>query len=617
MPPKDAFFVTKRNNKRSASSAAHSTSTSNTRSNTPRKLANPAARRQGAALANANKNRGRKPKDNDNENDAGNESPGEVDDMDLVGDRFTQKIDSSDEDEKEDELETPAQKRLRLAKMYLEKMKGDTEDMAPGEFDAQDIDNDLIAERLRDDVLESKGKLFFKIADRFENFDVTDESKIRTFGGKRVHQLALTCVDVVAEEAIAGAGGNFIFTASKDGHIVKWDFVTGKKVHEFLGGRKHTKKAIKAFGENKLKKHVGHRDQVLCLAVSGDGKYLASGGRDKTVQIWSIPNNQHLKTFTQHRDAVSGLAFRYSTRNNQLYSCSYDRTIKLWNVDEQSYIETLFGHQDRVESVDSLAMERCLTAGSRDRTARLWKIVEESQLIFRGGGGGDLRTQVVEGKVLATEVNEARKEMKKAGGDKFGNVIDVVAMIDEEHFVTGTDSGAISLWNLQKKKPVFTRSFTHGDPTKPFTSETNEFKAIEPAACNWITSLAVVRYSDLFASGSCDGFVRLWKLAADKKSFHEILAVPVVGFVNSLRFFEAPPLEVGGGDKMEGVVVEKEAEVELFGAAKKREAARKKAALVKPANVLYLAVATGQEHRLGRWWRMKEAKNQLKVITLG
>ncbi|KAJ3288036.1 pre-rRNA processing protein, partial [Rhizoclosmatium sp. JEL0117] len=434
---KDSFFVTKKARKSGGTKV------------------NPAARKApggtAKAKAEARNNQGKRKRDADGPIDAANDDndddgdAGAVDDMDLEGDRFRADIDSDDEVANEDAKESAAQKRLRLAKKYIAKMQDEKQEMAPGEFDAQDIDNDLIAERLRDDVLESKGKVFFKIADKFKKMDTSNPDLIRTFGGKKVHQLALTCVDVTDEEQVPLAGGCFIFSASKDGHIVKWDFNTGKKVHEFLGGRKHTKKAKKAFGENKLKKHVGHHDQVLSLAISGDGKFLASGGRDKTIQIWSIPENKHLKTFSQHRDAVAGLSFRYSTRVNQLYSCSYDRTIKLWNIDELSYIETLFGHQDRIEAVDSLALERCVTAGSRDRTVRLWKIVEESQLIFRGGGmggsGGDLRTQVVEGLVLASEVEQAKKEAKKAGDDRFGNVIDVVAMIDEEHFVSGTDNG--------------------------------------------------------------------------------------------------------------------------------------------------------------------------------
>ena len=31
---------------------------------------------------------------------------------------------------------------------------------------------------------------------------------------------------------------------------------------------------------------------------------------------------------------------------------------------------------------------------------------------------------------------------------------------------------------------------------------------------------------------------------------------------------------------------------------------------------IHLAVASGQEHKLGRWWRMKEAKNQVVVVQL-
>jgi WD40 repeat protein len=43
-----------------------------------------------------------------------------------------------------------------------------------------------------------------------------------------------------------------------------------------------------------------------------------------------------------------------------------------------------FGHQEGVTSLDALSRERCLTCGGRDRTARLWKIPEESQLVYRG-----------------------------------------------------------------------------------------------------------------------------------------------------------------------------------------------------------------------------------------
>ena len=49
--------------------------------------------------------------------------------------------------------------------------------------------------------------------------------------------------------------------------IAGWNMATGKRVAEF--------------------KHPG---EVLSLAASADGKYLAAGGADKTVSVWSLKN---------------------------------------------------------------------------------------------------------------------------------------------------------------------------------------------------------------------------------------------------------------------------------------------------------------------------------------
>lgn len=71
-------------------------------------------------------------------------------------------------------------------------------------------------------------------------------------------------------------------------------------------------------------------------------------------------------------------------------------------------------------AIDTLYRERCVTVGARDRTCRLWKIVEESQLVFRG---------------VTKEAIADNGQIFKEGS------IDVVAMIDEENFLSGGDSG--------------------------------------------------------------------------------------------------------------------------------------------------------------------------------
>ena len=43
-----------------------------------------------------------------------------------------------------------------------------------------------------------------------------------------------------------------------------------------------------------------------------------------------------------------------------------------------------FGHQDVITAIDSLTRERAVTSGGRDGSVRIWKIIEESQLVFHG-----------------------------------------------------------------------------------------------------------------------------------------------------------------------------------------------------------------------------------------
>ncbi|RHZ84819.1 hypothetical protein Glove_74g184 [Diversispora epigaea] len=423
----------------------------------------------------------------------------------------------SDEGENE-KRETPAEKRLRLAKKYIETIKEGLDDV---DFDAAEIDKDLIAERLQKDAREQTGRTYRTIADTF-SFPII--SPIIKSGRQ---ELSITCV--ACDES-----GQFFYTGSKDHSIIKWGVKTGNKVYSIVGGRKE------------IKKFDGHTDQILALAVSSDGNYMASGGRDKKINIWSIKENKLLKCFMQHKDSVTGLVFRKG--NNQLYSCSLDRTIKLWNIDEMCYIETLFGHQDQVMAIDTLYRERCVTVGARDRTCRLWKIIEESQLVFRG---------------VTKEATGDNGQVFKEGS------LDVVAMIDEDNYLSGGDSGAICLWNLNKKKPVFVNQLSHG--LQEFESE-SEGSIKSP---HWITALATLRYSDLFASGSWDGKIRLWKLTNNIRSFTLLTEISMIGFVNALEFMTTTV-----------------------------------------DNKTYILAGIGQEHKLGRWKRIKKARNGWQLIEL-
>ena len=322
-----------------------------------------------------------------------------------------------------------------------------------------------------------------------------------------------------------------------------------------------------------------HTGPILAVAVSSSGRFVATGGADKRLIIWSASDLKPLRVFTQHRDAVTGLAFRRGTE--QLYSSSKDRTIKTWSLNELAYVETLFGHQDEVSDVAALSQERCISVGARDRTARLWKVAEETQLVFRGGGGGGEKSK----KLPIAKAGEL--QMSKA--THMEGSIDRVAMVDEEMFITGSDNGGISLWTLQKKKPLFTIPLAHGldpplTPEEASAEEIPDPKVPGPPLPRWITALATVPYSDLIVSGSWDGWIRVWKISGDKR---RIESLGVVGRIEN-AYGAVGDGEVGIGDEEDSV----RGVVNGISAFQRGERGK---------DGLCIVVAVGKEHRLGRW----------------
>lgn len=160
---------------------------------------------------------------------------------------------------------------------------------------------------------------------------------------------------------------------------------------------------------------------------------------DLCISFGIVTNIEHVLFCYQ------SLAFRKGTL--QLYTGSFDRTVKLFDLSVLGYVETLFGHQDTIVSIDALRGETAITAGARDRTLRYWKIPEESQLVFRGGGKSALRELLEGGAFEGHESDEEGNRKKGKGIEKqktfVEGTIECVAMIDETNFVSGGNTGYV------------------------------------------------------------------------------------------------------------------------------------------------------------------------------
>jgi WD40 repeat protein/serine/threonine protein kinase/class 3 adenylate cyclase len=74
----------------------------------------------------------------------------------------------------------------------------------------------------------------------------------------------------------------------------------------------------------------GHKDRIMAVRFSPDGKTVATGSMDHTVKLWSIVARQEVATLEGHTGAVSGLAF--SPDGTILASSSDDYSIRLWRA---------------------------------------------------------------------------------------------------------------------------------------------------------------------------------------------------------------------------------------------------------------------------------------------
>ena len=492
-------------------------------------------------------------------------SSGDSGDSDSGGPRDDSGVEESSDSDVEPE--TGAEKRLRLAEQYLEKVRSE---VAADGGDLANMEDELVEKRLHEDVAEAKGRMYRSIATSFDYGAATPYA----------FRAPPKCVTAIA------ACEPYVYTAAKDGVLTKWKIPAPeppstpskkKKTPRPLPRRPMklaTTPSAHISPADRSKPH--HTAAILCVAASADRRFVATGGADRRLIIWSAADLTPVRAFNQHRDAVTGLAFRRGT--NQLYSSSADRTIKTWDLDAMGYVETLFGHQDQVLDVAALAPERCLTAGARDRTVRLWKVAEETQLVFRGStakGERERQVQREEGGVPPPALAEGS--------------IERVAFIDDETFVSGSDNGALALWSIRRKKPTFVVPAAHGldPPPKPedyFAEAELEGRRVPaPPLPRWITALKAIPYSDLLLSGSWGGHVRVWRVTEDKKRLEPL------GSIHLRHGDEGTDMAMGEDGEKKPSTLGMINGIDVLERGKRG------------AGRLCVVAALGREHRLGRW----------------
>ncbi|KAG9325061.1 hypothetical protein KVV02_008533 [Mortierella alpina] len=130
-----------------------------------------------------------------------------------------------------------------------------------------------------------------------------------------------------------------------------------------------------------LEKLEGHKDSVYSVAFAPDGKSLVSGSLDRTLKSWDLTmlgrSGQNgsrgvicKATFNGHKDFVLSVAV--SPDGKWVVSGSKDRGVQFWDPNSTAVQFMLQGHKNSVISVALSPAGTYFATGSGDTRARVW-----------------------------------------------------------------------------------------------------------------------------------------------------------------------------------------------------------------------------------------------------
>jgi sugar lactone lactonase YvrE len=192
-----------------------------------------------------------------------------------------------------------------------------------------------------------------------------------------------------------------------------------------------------------LRSFEGHTDAAYALAVSPDGKFIATGAYDQKIRLWDAATGKEIALLKGHNGAVNGLSFRPDGK--VLASASADRTVKLWSIPTGQRLDTLSQPTKEQTSVVFSADGKTLFAAGGDNRIRVWAI--------------------------SAAAKEGTNKILTSRFAHEGGILNLALSADGKRLASTATDKTLKLWNtadlteklLLEKQPDWTSSLTFTD----------------------------------------------------------------------------------------------------------------------------------------------------------
>lgn len=280
--------------------------------------------------------------------------------------------------------------------------------------------------------------------------------------------------------ACFSAGGQKILTASRDKTARLWDANSGRQLGEPLAHPRLVRRAIftpngqsvvtigfdgiarlwdAASGHAIPQWRIQHNDSINSVAISPDGKWIATGSADGTVRVSDLFEGKGAMEMLQAEN-VHTLAFD-PVDSNVLLGVSGD-TVTLWNWPDGRRLFDL-AHEEQINSAEFSPDGKRIVSASDDRSCQLWDVKTGRPIGEKLNHNVEVRSASFssDGELIASLAGEQliiwstkEKVLRKYTLAHRRRVSCACFAPDNLVVFSGTEDGVVQAWNLRNGKPL-------------------------------------------------------------------------------------------------------------------------------------------------------------------